>query len=101
MNDDCWMLPSHVARQPKLTANEKILYAYLLSNPGAATEPNTQRMADACGVDKTTTLLAVKGLERAKLLKVKRTDAKKLKRMVEITVCPGKSSAAAIPKKRR
>lgn len=100
MKDDCWMLPGHIARSPKLTGNEKILYAYLLSNPQAASVPNTQSMADACGVDKTTTLLAVKGLEQARLLKVKRTNARKLKRMVEIAVCPGKPSRAGHSKKR-
>lgn len=83
-----------------LTGNEKILYAYLLSNPDAAADPNTQAMAEACGVDKTTTLLAVKGLEDARLLKVKRTSARKLKRMVEITVCNGRASAPARPRKR-
>ncbi len=97
---DNWMLPSHVARAMTLTGNEKILYAYLLSNPCAAAEPNTQAMADACGVDKTTTLLAVKGLEQARLLKVKRTNARKLKRMVEITVCNGRAAATARSKKR-
>jgi DNA-binding MurR/RpiR family transcriptional regulator len=97
---DHWVLPSHIARAPTLTGNEKILYAYLLSNPDAASDPNTQAMAEACGVDKTTTLLAVKGLEHARLLKVKRTSARKLKRMVEITICNGRASTAARTRKR-
>jgi hypothetical protein len=92
MKDNYWMLPGHIARTPTLTGNEKILYAYLLSNPRASAAPNTQAMAEACGVDKTTTLLAIKGLEAARLLKVKRTNAKKLKRMVEISVCNGRAS---------
>ncbi|MBN2561667.1 MAG: hypothetical protein JXQ75_12135 [Phycisphaerae bacterium] len=99
MNNEHWMLPAHIARMPRLTGNEKILYAYLLSNAEAAAEPNTQAMADACGVDKTTTLLAVKGLERARLLKVKRTDAKKLKRMVDIQVLLRKPGRPARRKK--
>lgn len=90
-NNHCWTLPAHIAGMPTLTANEKLLYAYLLSNPDGAASPKTQTMAEACGVDKTTTLLAVKGLERAKLVKVKRTSARKLKRMVDITVLSDKA----------
>ena len=93
-NNHCWTLPANIARMPTLTANEKLLYAYLLSNPDKAASPNTQCMAEACGVDKTTTLLAVKGLERARLVKVKRTNARKLKRMVDITVLSGKAPPA-------
>ncbi len=89
-----WQLPRVVASMPTLTGNEKVLYAYLLSNPEVGREPNTQDIADACGVDKTTTLLAVKGLEKAKLIKVQRTNAKKLKRMVSIQVLPPKTAAS-------
>jgi DNA-binding MurR/RpiR family transcriptional regulator len=101
MKDNCWILPGHIARTSTLTGNEKILYAYLLSNPDASTAPNTQSMAEACGVDKTTTLLAIKGLEAARLLKVKRTNAKKLKRMIEISVCNGRMSKPLRSKARR
>jgi len=88
-----WHLPRVVAKMPTLTGNEKVLYAYLSSNPEVGREPNTQEIADACGVDKTTTLLAVKGLEKAKLIKVQRTNAKKLKRMVSIQVLPPRTPA--------
>jgi DNA-binding MarR family transcriptional regulator len=101
MKSDNWKLPAQIAKKCKLTGNEKILYAYLLSNPSATADPNTQAMAEACGVDKTTTLLAVKGLERARLLKVKRTRAKKLKRMVDIKVLRAKAGHSPRRKKRK
>ncbi len=94
-----WCLPANVAILPDLTGNEKVLYAYLSSVPNAASEPNTQAMADFCGVDKTTTLLAIKGLEDSKLIKVKRTKAEKLKRMIDIQVLTRKSSKAPPRKK--
>lgn len=96
-----WQLPRVVAKMATLTGNEKVLYAYLSSNPEVGREPNTQDMADACGVDKTTTLLAVKGLEKAKLIKVQRTSAKKLKRMVSIQVVSPKAAASAGSRKRK
>ncbi len=101
MKKQDWMLPENIARKPALTGNEKVLYAYLLSNPDAVENPNTNDMADACGVDKTTSLLAIKGLEKARLLKVKRTRAKKLKRMINIKVSRGTSGRSTSAKKKK
>lgn len=101
MKNVYWKLPADLAGSMKLTGNEKVLYAHLLSSPGAASAPNTQAMAEACGVDKTTTLLSIKGLERARLLKVTRTKARKLKRMINITVIRKTISRSASRKKKR
>ena len=101
MKTEYWKLPADIAKSPRMTGNEKLLYAYLLSDPSATTAPNTQAMAEACGVDKTTTLLSIKGLERLKLLKVTRTKAKKLKRMLHITVIVKKLGRSAFKKKCR
>lgn len=100
MKNETWSLPANVAKSAKLTGNEKVLFAHLLSNPSVTADPNTQTMADVCGVDKTTTLLSIKGLERARLIKVSRTKAKKLKRMIKIVVLK-KAGAPAAKKKKR
>ena len=101
MKNETWSLPANVAKSAKLTGNEKVLFAHLLSNPRVTAEPNTQAMADVCGVDKTTTLLSIKGLERARLIKVSRTKAKKLKRMIKIVILKKAGAPAAKKKKRR
>ncbi len=101
MKNETWSLPANVAKSAKLTGNEKVLYAHLLSNPGVTADPNTQAMADVCGVDKTTTLLSIKGLERARLIKVTRTKAKKLKRMIKIVVLKKVSAAGGKKKKKK
>ena len=101
MKNETWSLPANVAKSAKLTGNEKVLFAHLLSNPSVTADPNTQAMADVCGVDKTTTLLSIKGLERARLIKVSRTKAKKLKRMIKIVVLKKAGAPSAKKKKRR
>ncbi len=101
MKNDNWKLPAEIAGSTKLTGNEKILYAYLLTDRAAPAGPNTQAVAEICGVDKTTTLLSIKGLERAKLIKVTRTKARKLKRMLKIEVLRKKTGRSAGRKKKR
>lgn len=100
MKNKIWQLPANIANSPNLTGNEKVLYSFLLSNPDAAVNPNTQDMAEICGVDKTTTLLSIKGLENAKLIKVKRTKAAKLKRMLDVKVYSRKPALPATRKKK-
>jgi DNA-binding MarR family transcriptional regulator len=101
MKNDHWKLPAEIAGSTKLTGNEKILYAYLLTGRATSADPNTQAIAETCGVDKTTTLLSIKGLERAKLIKVTRTTARKLKRMHKIEVLRKKPGRSTGRKKKR
>jgi predicted transcriptional regulator len=101
MKTDNWKLPAAIAGSMKLTGNEKVLFAYLLSDRAVAAAPNTQAIAVACGVDKTTTLLSIKGLERARLVKVTRTKARKLKRMLSIVVTRKKAARTAGRTKKR
>ena len=53
-NNESEQLETAARHRPRarLTGNEKVLYAYLASNPRAASAPNTQEMAEMCGVAK-------------------------------------------------
>ncbi len=100
VNNQIWNLPASIAKAVELTGNDKVLYSYLRTCPEITETPNVRTMSVDCGVDHTTTLKAIKNLEQYGLIKVKRSNAEKLPRLLDIKVFKKATLTKSAPKRK-